>query len=150
MDSIRHLWLHARRKTTGTGIYTLSQSSMIFWIKIPLPDRMSLYTIAHTQSHLVLRELQRKAELNFTASIRGEEVLTSFVTNLTRNDDCKFPSGLILNVLFTDLPIAVGYSWQDFDSYFTVTLTNTYYTPGFSCSFLCFCHRLRLGHLQDE
>jgi len=31
-------------------------------------------------------------------------------------------------MLFTDLPITVGCSWQDFDPYFMVTLTNTYHT----------------------
>lgn len=49
-----------------------------FWIKIPMPDIVSLYIIAytHTWSYLVLRELQIEAELNFTASVCEEEVLT--------------------------------------------------------------------------
>lgn len=83
-----------------------------------MPDTVSLYIIAHTHtwSYLVLRELQIEAELNFTALICGEEVLTFFCdVPYQKSYGCKFSSGLILNVLFTDLHITVGCSWQDFD-----------------------------------
>lgn len=76
---------------------------------------LSLDQFLLSELYLLLRELQIEQN-DFRASIHGDEALTFFLPGKHHQKyNWKFSSKLILNVLFTNMYIPVGCSWQDSD-----------------------------------